>query len=525
MTMSTKSKKIRVAGGGLRVLDGGPGAFDAPENAPGRVPPHSVEAEEYLLGAILLDGGDVMARCQRAKIAPGSFYVPANRVIFEHLADMYKRDLPLDLAVLAEELKTTGVLDEIGGYGYLTRVSGNVPTTARASYFIKKVRELWGLRELIRFCTGMVENCYGYSGNLPEMVNASRAKLERMYDWATCAGPELGRQQAEAAIKAAEDMIAGRVDKSRWLTWGIPGFDELFGCFDVNNEDYYVTIAGLRSQGKSTLARQIAIANLQNGKRGVVFNLETGAKGWLMRGAGGFAKINQRTVSQEVRKERLAAYRQRLQEQRAWMGERLWLFEDVFAIDEIEIKIREIHRACQARAEADYRARGEVPPEGLPGLDFVVLDYIQLVSYGVIPRGMNREQQLAEISRRLLLLAKKLHVTFCVLAQLSRKSADEARRPRISDIRESGQIENDSSRVVMLYVLPEGKTGKQDESTIMPECEIIQGKNRNGVTGYEPCVFEKPFGTFVAGVKAGDPRPGQRVDPSAGYGRSRGGAA
>lgn len=514
-------KNSSVAGGGrdgLRLLKDGEG-----DQAPGRVPPHSVEAEEQLLSACLIDGADVMARCKREKITANAFYVPANRVIFERLEDMYQRDVPIDLAVLAEELKTVGVLDELGGYTYLTRISGRIPTTAGASYFIEKIRELWGLRELIRFCTGMVEQCYGYSGGLPDMVNASRAKLERMYDWTTCAGPERGQQQADAAIKAAEDMIAGRVDKSRWLTWGIQGFDELFGAFDVNNEDFYVTVAGLRSQGKSSLARQFAIANLERGRKGVVFNLETGAKGWLMRGAGGFAKINQRTVSQEVRKERLAAYRKRLQDQKAWMGERLWLFEDVFAIDEIEIKIREIHRACQAKAEAEYRARGEEPPAELPGLDFVVLDYIQLISYGVVPRGMNREQQLAEISRRLLLLAKKLKVTFFVLAQLSRKSADEARRPRISDIRESGQIENDSSRVIMLYVLPEGKTGKQDESTMMPECEIIQGKNRNGVTGYEPCVFEKPFGVFVAGVKAGDPRPGQRVDPAAGYGRNRGG--
>ena len=127
-----------------------------PTSASGRVPPHSVEAEEQLLSACLLDGGDVVARCLEGKIAPASFYVPANRVIYEKLLELYNSGKPIDLAVLAEELKTTRQLDEIGGYAYLTRISGRIPTTAGASYFIEKVRELALLREIIRAATGAV---------------------------------------------------------------------------------------------------------------------------------------------------------------------------------------------------------------------------------------------------------------------------------------------------------------------------------------------------------------------------------
>lgn len=130
---------------------------------PGRVPPHSVEAEEQLLSACLLDGGDVVARCLGADIVAESFYVPANRLIYGKLLDLYNAGKPIDLAVVAEELKKAKQLDELGGYAYLTRISERIPTTAGASYFIEKVRELSTLRDIIRAATGAVENAYGYT--------------------------------------------------------------------------------------------------------------------------------------------------------------------------------------------------------------------------------------------------------------------------------------------------------------------------------------------------------------------------
>src|ERR1043166_8967613 len=127
-----------------------------------RTPPHSVEAEEYLLSCCLLDGNDTIARCLEGKLAPAAFYVPANRTIYEKICDLYNRGIPVDLAILSEELKTSRQLDEIGGYPYLTQISGRIPTTAQASYFIERLRELSLLRELIRVATGAVENCFHF---------------------------------------------------------------------------------------------------------------------------------------------------------------------------------------------------------------------------------------------------------------------------------------------------------------------------------------------------------------------------
>jgi len=116
----------------------------------GRMPPHSVEAEEYLLSCCLLDGADVISRCLEARIRPESFYLPAHGIIYERLLDLYNRQAPVDVGVLSEELKTAKQLDAVGGYAFLTQVSSRIPTTAQAGYYIDKVRELHLLRELIR---------------------------------------------------------------------------------------------------------------------------------------------------------------------------------------------------------------------------------------------------------------------------------------------------------------------------------------------------------------------------------------
>ena len=135
-----------------------------PKTTTGRVPPHSVEAEEQLLSACLLDGNEIVAKAEDAGIEPASFYAPANRVVFRLLQAMAIAGKPVELSTLAEELKKTRHLDEIGGYAYLTRISGRIPTTAGASYFIEKVRELATLRDIIKRATAAVEGCYGYSG-------------------------------------------------------------------------------------------------------------------------------------------------------------------------------------------------------------------------------------------------------------------------------------------------------------------------------------------------------------------------
>ncbi len=119
----------------------------APDPFVGRTAPHSLEAEEYLLACCLLDGADVISRCLEARIRPESFYLAAHGIVFERLLDLYNRQTPVDVAVLAEDLKTIKQLDAVGGFAFLTQISSRIPTTAQAGYFIEKVRELHLLRD------------------------------------------------------------------------------------------------------------------------------------------------------------------------------------------------------------------------------------------------------------------------------------------------------------------------------------------------------------------------------------------
>lgn len=164
-----------------------PMPFPAPTGRPGyptlgRTLPHSLEAEEFLLSSCLLDGTEMVERCLEAKVTVDSFYDSKHGVVFAQLVDLYERRVPIDVAVVAEELKTARKLDQIGGYAFLAQVSSRVPTTVQAGYFIEKVREQALLRAFIRAGTGMVEDCYGFSGDLEQFVVERRGQLDAAFD-------------------------------------------------------------------------------------------------------------------------------------------------------------------------------------------------------------------------------------------------------------------------------------------------------------------------------------------------------
>lgn len=148
----------------------------------GRTLPHSLEAEEYLLSCCLLDGADVVSRCLEARIKPESFFDTKHGIIFEHLLALHAQQKPIDVSVVAEELKTSRQFDQIGGYAFLTQVSGRIPTTAQASYFIEKVREQALLREIIRSATRTVEDCYGFSGGINEFTHDIQSRLKAVIE-------------------------------------------------------------------------------------------------------------------------------------------------------------------------------------------------------------------------------------------------------------------------------------------------------------------------------------------------------
>ena len=224
----------------------------------GRNPPFSAEAEEYLLSCCLLDGSDTIAKCLEKRISPASFHVPANRIIYEKLLELYQKAPPVAIEVLAEELKTARLLDEIGGFAYLMQVSGRIPTTAQADYFIEKVRELHLLRELIKVSTSAVEQCYSYQGGLEEFID----KLEQEIFAVTQDRITDGAQQIKAATHEAMNVITKMMMKKGELTGVTSGFKDLDQYTFGFQRQEMIVLAARPSMGKTSLALNFAEAAL-----------------------------------------------------------------------------------------------------------------------------------------------------------------------------------------------------------------------------------------------------------------------
>ena len=227
-----------------------------PSARPDRSPPYSTEAEEHVIACCLLDGSDTVARCLEARLAGDCFYVPANRLLFEVIIELYQKSTPVTLEVLAEELKTRRQLEVVGGFAYLMQVTNKIPTTAHAGYFIEKVREKHLLRELIKVATGAVEQAYSFSGGLEEFVD----KIEQDLFKVTQDRVSDSAQEIKESIKEANTVIAKLLMKKGELTGVTSGFKDLDAMTFGFQRQEMIIIAARPSMGKTSFALNIAEA-------------------------------------------------------------------------------------------------------------------------------------------------------------------------------------------------------------------------------------------------------------------------
>lgn len=443
-------------------------------SALGRVPPHSAEAEEHLLSCCLLDGSDTISRCLEMKISPASFYFPANAIIFDHIVQLYQQRPPVDLAILAEELKTKQLLDEIGGYAYLTQISNRIPTTAQAPYFIGKVRELHLLRELIRVSTGVVENCFNYSGGLEEFVD----KVEQEMFQITQGRVADSLRSMKEPTKEAMAVINKMMMKKGELTGVSSGFRDLDALTFGFQRQEMIVLAARPSMGKTSLALNIAEAAAMP-KKGdpattLVFSLEMSAAQLALRMLCSRARVNMKLLRDGL-----------LPKGGEEMG-RLVTTADEFSKAPIFIDDSSHLTIMELRAKARRLAQRS---DGKIGL--IVVDYLQLLA--PTDPQVPREQQVAEISRGLKALAKELDVPVIVLSQLNRSSEKENRTPKLSDLRESGSIEQDADVVLMLA---RPRDADEKFQVAADSAELIVAKQRNGPVGDLKLTFLKDITRF-----------------------------
>ena len=440
--------------------------------AAGRGMPHSVEAEEYLLSCCLIDGAEVVARCLEARIAPESFYVPAHGLIFEKLQSLYTRQVPIDVAVLGEELKTAKQLEMIGGYAFLTRVSGSIPTTAQAGYFIERVREQHLLREIIRSTTGAAEDCFNFSGGIDEFVDQVEARIFAV----TQSRVSEGAKPMSAPVKEAMNVVTMMMMKKGEMTGTPSGFHDLDRLTFGFQKQEMIVLAARPSMGKTSFALNIAEAATLPRKGAVfptlIFSLEMSAAQLALRMLCSRAKV------------KMQALRDGLLSKNGDEQQRLVATADEFSKAPLYIDDSSNLSIMQLRAKA-RRVHSRQK------LGLIIVDYLQLLS--PVDSKVPREQQVAEASRGLKALAKELEVPVIVLSQLNRSSEKENRAPKLADLRESGSIEQDADVVLMLA---RPKDADEKFQVAADSAELIVAKQRNGPVGELRLTFLRDITRF-----------------------------
>jgi replicative DNA helicase len=438
----------------------------------GRQAPHSIEAEEYLLSCCLLDGSDSIAKCLEKKLPPEAFFVPANRIIYDKLIELYQSNPPVAIEVLAEELKTNGQLEAIGGLPYLMQVSARIPTTAQVDYFLEKVRELHLLRQLIKVSTQAVEQCFDYQGGLEEFID----KIEQDIFAVTQNRVSDGARQMKEPTREAMDVIHKMMMKKGELTGVSSGFKDLDAMTYGFQKAEMIVLAARPSMGKTSLALNMAeTASMPKRGPGVTtlfFSLEMSASQLALRMLCSRARVNMKLLRDGL-----------LSRNGDEQGRLLEAADDftkskIFIDDSSHLTIMEL-RAKARRLAARH------------GLGFIVVDYLQLLS-PTDPKTP-REQQVAEISRGLKALAKELEVPVMVLSQLNRAAEKENRSPKLSDLRESGSIEQDADVVLMLA---RPRDADEKFQVAADSAELIVAKQRNGPVGDLKLTFLRDITRF-----------------------------
>ena len=442
-----------------------------------RKEPQNLDAEINALGCAFLNKEALDKVCE--ELTSSMFYDEKNAKIFEVLSSLRNKEIAVDITTVTNELEKSGNgLSTVGGYSYLTEVIDSVATPANINYYINIIFEKFILRTLINKSSNIIEECYDESEDLNSIVeNAEKSILE----------VNSGRMVKE--IKPIQEVLVKAQQELEFLAknggdvTGVPtGFYDLDKRTTGFHGNELIIIAGRPGMGKSALAINMATNMAVNYKKSVaLFNLEMGSTQIVNRMLSSVGQIN----SQKLRTGKL--------DHTDWKkyNETLSLLADTkFFIDDTPgITVSEIRSKCRRLKNSDK------------GLDCIIIDYLQLISSSNKYSGQ-RTNEVSEISRDLKKLAMELEVPVIALAQLSRGVEQrEDKRPLMSDLKESGSIEQDADIVMFLYCDDYYKFKSKDRPQLSPT-ELIISKHRSGGTGTIDLIFERTYTNFKNVIKS-----------------------
>jgi replicative DNA helicase len=437
----------------------------APREEFERTPPHDIAAEQCVLGGMMLSKDAISDVLEVIKAT--DHYRPAHQIVHETILDLYGRGEPADAITVAAELTKHGDIGKVGGAPYLHTLIASVPTAANAGYYARIVRERAILRRLVEVGTRIVQLGYAGDADADELVDRAQAEV---YGVTERRGSDDYLPLSDIMTNALDELEA--IEKHTTIQ-GVPtGFLDLDSLTNGLHPGQMVVIAARPAIGKSTLALDLArAASIKNDLTSVIFSLEMSRN-----------EITMRLLSAEARVS-LQAMRTGKMTPDDWNRLALRMSEvahaPMFIDDSPNMSMMEIRAKCR-RLKQQHDLR------------LVIIDYLQLMSSP--KRVENRQQEVSELSRSLKLLAKELNVPVIAVAQLNRGPEQRTdKRPMLSDLRESGSIEQDADVVILLH----REDAYERESPRAGEADFIVAKHRNGPTTTVTVAFQGHYSRFV----------------------------
>lgn len=437
--------------------------------------PQNLEAEMSILGACFLSSYALDKVCE--EVTSDMFFSEANKIIFDAIFSLHQNKEPLDTTMLVNEIEKKTSINSIGGLEYLSEVIDSVITAANIDYYIDIVREKALRRKLIEVSTSITTSAFDEETETNDIIDNAEKKIFTV----TKARKAGEFKNIIDVMKSTEERLESLAKNDKDITGIATGFYDFDKLTSGLHENELIIVAARPAMGKTAFAVNLAVNAAINSKKNIaLFNLEMSAEQLAMRMISAQGGIDQN----KLKTGRL--------EHNDWkkVNEAISELSDtnLFIEDASGITVSEIRAKCRRLATQG------------PGLGLVVIDYLQLID-GSAKYAGNRQQEVSEISRSLKTMAMELKVPVIALAQLSRSvELRENKRPIMSDLRESGSIEQDADIVAFLY-RDDYYNKSAAEQTNISVTELIVGKHRNGSTGTIELLFERNMSNFRNYIK------------------------